>query len=141
MSSGGRWPSEGMGDLTISVNEAAARLGCSAATVRRRIDIGEIAAFPRGGAWRVLVSSLGLTATPTDADAAPHDRVAVPSLVDRLAGRPWLLSPEDVADVIGWPEEQVRYYMRRRQLPARKVGAKWVCPQDAFVAWCAELAA
>ncbi len=130
-----------MDDLTISVNDAAALLDCSAATVRRRIDAGEIEAFPQRGAWRVLVSSLRPSETPTAADAAPHDRVAVPSLVDRLVGRPWLLSPEDVAEVIGWPEDQVRYYMRRRLLPARKLGAKWVCPQDVFVAWCAEVAA
>ena len=130
-----------MDDLTISVNEAAALLGCSAAAVRRRIDGGEIEAFPHGGAWRVIVSSLHLTEAPSAADAGLSDRGMVPSLVDRLAGRPWLLSPEDVAEVIGWPEEQVRYYMRRRQLPARKLGAKWVCPQDVFVAWCAEAAA
>lgn len=77
----------------------------------------------------------------TKDDATGSQPTAVPSLADRLVGRPWLLSPEDIAAVIGWPEDQVRYYLRRGQLPGRKVGARWVCPQDALVTWCGRTAA
>src|SRR5690606_38208735 len=43
---------------TLSVTDAAARLGCSPATVRRRIEAGEIDAYPHRGTWRVVASAL-----------------------------------------------------------------------------------
>jgi len=134
-----RWPdrpSAGMAEHTVSVAEAAAILGCSPDAVRRRIRAGEIDTFAERGAWRVIAAE-----ALVDGGASEAQRGAAPSLADRLADRPWLLSPEDVAAVIGWPEDQVRYYLRRGQLPGRKVGARWVCPQDALIDWCGRPAA
>lgn len=127
-----------MAEQTISVAEAAAILGCSHDAVRRRIQSGELDAFAQRGTWRVLASSVH---EPIAAVPQQRRRGSLPTLADRLAGRPWLLSPEDIAAIVGWPEDQVRYYLRRGELPGRKVGARWVCPQDALAAWCERVAA
>jgi len=120
-----------MAEQTFSVAEAAEILGCSPGAVRRRIHSGDLDAFAQHGTWRVLSSGV-----QTPAADGQRQSASAPTLASRLAGRPWLLSPDDIAAVIGWPEDQVRYYLRRGELPGRKVGARWVCPQDALAAWC-----
>lgn len=140
--SGADRPSSVMSDRTVSVAEAAAIAGCSPAVIRRRIESGELDAFADGGAWRVLTD--GLSANTPDRRGRSTTRSKGPvasGLADRLMGRPWLLSPDDIAAVIGWPEDQVRYYLRRGYLPGRKLGVRWVCPQDALVAWCEQAVA
>lgn len=114
----------------MSTTDAAAALGCSPATVRKRISDGVLAAADDGnGNWRVSVpAELVVRQTEPSAPAPPPpDPVMTGAqwLATRVAGLPALLTVEEAADLSGFTIIQVRNLARRGVLPSVKFG-RWV---------------
>ncbi len=70
----------GKHDRSLSIEEAAQVLGCSARTVRRRIKDGSLRAFerpiPRGFEWRILPEALAEVDTEGSQAPGKHDTEA-----------------------------------------------------------------
>ncbi len=67
----------GKHDRSLSIEEAAQALGCSARTIRRRIKDGQLQAYerpiPRGFEWRILLEEASKLATEGRQTSGQHD--------------------------------------------------------------------
>lgn len=110
---------------TRSTNEAAAMLGVSPNTVRRRIASGELEAVNDNGNHRILLAAIEAAInTPKHADDLTGDLSHLPGLVDARTAAP----------ILGMSVHSVWYHLRQGHLPSRKLGRRVLIPTSAIAA-------
>jgi excisionase family DNA binding protein len=119
---------------TISVKEAAAMLGFSESTVRRRIDRGELPAFVQGGNFRIPRAAAERAASTTT-QATNVDASGTDWLAQRLASLPLLLDMTQAAELLGVPVQSVRDATHRGDIPVRRFGRRVRIPSVALYDW------
>lgn len=118
-------PSDGF----LGTDEVAARLDISTSTVRRLIKRGQLDCIHDGGVWRIPAASVERY-IETHVGAPITER---PSLEDRLAGLPLLLTVAQVGDLIGMSEWNVRRLCREGHLHHVRFGGSIRIPLGVIV--------
>src|SRR5919202_5304631 len=110
-------------DGSLSLQEAAERLGISERTMLRRVKKGVVKAYkaetPRGPVWRVILDGNG--AVP-DSGAVHHDSSAVPAMADAL---------QDALDLAAQLQRENAAIVSRNEQLAGQVGFLQAKLQDA----------